>query len=79
MKDIAIDSVVLAALQLVSLPTWRQAQVRREAESLSFPGDTPSSYTLADRGGIQQTLLARALLLEGESKDTGSMAEEQEQ
>lgn len=74
-EDIGRDSVVLAALQPVSLPTWRWVQVQQEAELFPFPRDTPSSYALVDRRGTHQTVLARALVLEGGRKGTGSVAE----
>lgn len=75
MKDMAIVSVVLAALRQVPLSTWRQSQVQQKAEPLASPNDIPSSYAMVDRTGTHQTLLARVLILEGESKGTRSVAE----
>lgn len=57
-KDMAIDTLVLAALQPVCFSTWRQAQVQQKTEPFSASSDIPSSYVLVDRTGTHQVLLA---------------------
>lgn len=70
-KDMAIDTPVLSALQPVCFSTWRQSQVQQKTESFSLPNKIPSFYALADRTGTHQILLAGLWFLRVTSRAQG--------
>lgn len=69
-KDTAIDSVVLAALQPIFLPGGR-AEFSRRRSLPPPPVASPSPRGLADCAETHQTPLVRAWILEGEGKAWG--------